>query len=66
MDAGEIKYCEGDGGGWYGAGTSVVMAKVEDDTNVFERHSFEMGSSPTLRKVSIHVAKPRNKPATCK
>lgn len=52
MDAYEIKQCERDKGGWYGPGGSIVVTKMEDSAKVFQRDSFEMGSSPVLRKVS--------------
>lgn len=39
MDTSHIKHCEGNVGGWYPAVASVVMAKAEDSTEVFERHT---------------------------
>lgn len=52
MDAGDIKQCERDRGGWYSAGDSIVVAKMEDGAEVFQRHSFKMSSGPVLREVS--------------
>ena len=34
MNAGEVEDCEGDEGGGYGAGPPVVVAEVEDGTQV--------------------------------
>jgi hypothetical protein len=63
MDTSNIKHGDVDGRGWYDARTSVVVAKVEDSPEVLERYSFEMGSSPTLREVSIYAAELRSGPA---
>ena len=50
MDAGDIKYGEGDQGGWYCAGTSVVVAEAEDGAKVFEGYVCKMSPSPVLIK----------------
>ena len=50
MDTGDIKYGEGDQGGWYRAGTSVVVAEAEDGAKVFEGYICKMSPSPVLIK----------------
>ena len=50
MDAGDIKYSEGDRGGWYHAGTSVIVAEAEDGAKVFEGYVCKMSPSPVLIK----------------
>ena len=55
MDAGDVKYREGDGGGGYGTVTSMIVAKVEDGPKITKGDFHEMGPSPALRKVSDHM-----------
>ena len=55
MDAGDVKYREGDGGGGYGAVTSMIVAKVEDGPKITKGDFHGMGPSPALRKVSDHM-----------
>jgi hypothetical protein len=55
MDTGHVEHGERDVGGRHLAGTSRVMAKVEDSAEFFERHAFKMSSGPVLRQISIRV-----------
>ena len=56
VDTSDVEQGEGDGGRWYGAGASPVVAKVENNTEVFERDVYKMGPSPTLREISSRAA----------
>jgi hypothetical protein len=53
VDTGDVEQGEGDGGRWYSAGASPVVAKVENNAKVFERYAYKMCPSPTLRKISF-------------
>ena len=55
MSAGHVEYGERNVRGRYLAGGCMVMAKVEDGAQVFERHACKIGSSPTLKKMSIRA-----------
>jgi len=50
VDASYIEDGEGGGDGRYGTGVAVAMAELEDDAEVFERHTCKTQPSPTLKK----------------
>jgi hypothetical protein len=66
MDAGDIEDRDGDGRGGYGTRTSVAVAKVQDSTEVCQRHLHEVSPTPTLRRVSVHTKLSKYAWNTCK
>ena len=55
MDASDVENSEGDGKGRNGTGASVVVAEMEDSTEVSQRYLHKMSPRPTLRDVNARA-----------